>query len=113
MTKANTVHELLQVVDAIDTHAGRVKLKSGGYLRGELVVENADREEVAALSNRPGVYAYTEVDGPGAVDVVEQRLDRVRYSARAPRRPSTTEEAALWRASSANSITIPRKGAPV
>lgn len=129
MQEANTIAELLQVLDAINVHASRVKLKSGGTLRGKLVVVGADREEVAAISSAQHASAYTDVErtrrvervtpeGTAAiiesVDAAELQLEHVVVIARTiPRKPSAEEIHALEQQPGRWITRIMRKGAPI
>ena len=110
MNKAHTIPELLQVLDAVDVHTGRVKLKGGGFLRAELHVEDADREEVAALSDLPAAHCYTVITDETSVDAVELRMDHVIVLACAPERTRTDTEALLFAGSSDNVVINTVKG---
>lgn len=96
-TTAETVQELIQVVEAIDAHSKRVRLKSGAWLRGELRVVDIDREELGALHAHPRASGFTEVRrdrklGTRSVDIVEVEFDHLRLIARSAERDATKEE---------------------
>lgn len=119
MEPARTVGELIQVLYAIDAHAKRVRLKSGAYLRGELVVELADMEEVAALSAMEGAHVFVEVEASRgryiSRNCVETRGDCMKVTARGPERPATILEVETYKrsANGADAVTFTVKGVPV